>query len=143
MRLGGIAGFIVRRLLLGLLVLGLVSLVVFAATQALPCDPARSILGRTATPASLKALRDQLGLGGSVVSQYFSWVGGLLHGDAGNSLAAQEPVQPRLNNVPARGFRSARPHGAGARRERRRRQPRHKTRRQLNRANLSTASVRI
>jgi peptide/nickel transport system permease protein len=97
-RLGGIAGFIVRRLLLGVLVLALVSLVVFAATQALPGDPARSILGRTATPASLKALRDQLGLGGSVVSQYLSWIGGLLHGDAGNSLAAQEPVSDLLGD---------------------------------------------
>jgi len=87
--LGGIAGFVVRRVLLGLLVLALVSLVVFAATQALPGDPARAILGRTATPASLKALRDQLGLNGSVVSQYTSWVTGLLHGDAGTSLAAQ------------------------------------------------------
>ena len=52
----GLAGFILRRILLGLLVLALVSVVVFAATQALPGDPARSILGRTATPASLKAL---------------------------------------------------------------------------------------
>jgi peptide/nickel transport system permease protein len=91
-RLGGIAGFVVRRLLLGLLVLFLVSVVVFAATQALPGDPARSILGRTATPASLKALREQLGLGGSALSQYVDWITGLLHGDAGNSLAAQEPV---------------------------------------------------
>ena len=57
--MGGIAGFVSRRLLLGVLVLFLVSLVVFAATQALPGDPARSILGRSATPASLKALREQ------------------------------------------------------------------------------------
>ena len=41
MRVGGIAGFVLRRLLLGLLVLFLVSVVVFAATQALPGDPAR------------------------------------------------------------------------------------------------------
>ncbi len=98
MRVGGIAGFVLRRLLLGLLVLFLVSVVVFAATQALPGDPARSILGRTATPASLKALRDQLGLGGSVLSQYRDWIGGLLHGDAGNSLAAQEPVSDLLGD---------------------------------------------
>ena len=98
MRVGGIAGFVLRRLLLGLLVLFLVSVVVFAATQALPGDPARSILGRTATPASLKALRDQLGLGGSVLSQYLDWIGGLLHGDAGNSLAAQEPVSDLLGD---------------------------------------------
>jgi len=97
-RLGGIAGFVVRRLLLGVLVLFLVSLVVFAATQALPGDPARSILGRTATPASLKALREQLGLGGSVFSQYVDWITGLLHGDAGNSLAAQEPVSDLLGD---------------------------------------------
>jgi peptide/nickel transport system permease protein len=97
-RLGGIAGFVIRRLLLGLLVLGLVSVVVFAATQALPGDPARSILGRTATPASLKALREQLGLGGSVLSQYVDWITGLLHGDAGNSLAAQEPVSDLLGD---------------------------------------------
>jgi peptide/nickel transport system permease protein len=88
-KVGGIAGFVLRRLLLGLLVLALVSVVVFAATQALPGDPARAILGRTATPASLKALRDQLGLNQSVLSQYWSWVTGLLHGDAGKSLAAQ------------------------------------------------------
>jgi peptide/nickel transport system permease protein len=97
-RVGGIAGFVLRRILLGLLVLILVSVVVFAATQALPGDPARSILGRTATPASLKALREQLGLGGSVLSQYFDWITGLLHGDAGNSLAAQEPVSDLLGD---------------------------------------------
>jgi peptide/nickel transport system permease protein len=97
-RLGGIAGFVVRRLLLGVLVLFLVSVVVFAATQALPGDPARSILGRTATPASLKALREQLGLSGSVLSQYVDWITGLLHGDAGNSLAAQEPVSDLLGD---------------------------------------------
>jgi peptide/nickel transport system permease protein len=49
---GGITGFIIRRLLLGLAVLLLVSMIVFAATQALG-DPARAILGRTATPSSL------------------------------------------------------------------------------------------
>jgi peptide/nickel transport system permease protein len=89
----GISGFILRRLLLGLLTLFLVSLVVFAATQALPSDPARAILGRTATPESLKALREQLNLNHSVVSQYTHWLGGIFTGDLGNSLAARgEPV---------------------------------------------------
>jgi peptide/nickel transport system permease protein len=93
---GGIAGFVVRRLLLGLLVLALVSVFVFVATQALPGDPARSILGRTATPASLAALRDQLNLDRPVIVQYLSWVGGLLRGDPGMSLAAQIPVTELL-----------------------------------------------
>jgi len=72
---GGIWGFVIRRILLGLLVLFIVSIVVFAATQALG-DPARAILGRQATPESLKALRDQLNLDRSVFSQYWSWLTG-------------------------------------------------------------------
>src|ERR1043166_6243041 len=90
--LHGISGFIVRRLLLGLLTLLLVSLVVFAATQALPGDPARAILGRSATPDSLAALRQQLNLNHSPVAQYADWLGGLVTGDLGTSLAAREPV---------------------------------------------------
>src|SRR6184192_1326031 len=85
----GITGFILRRVLLGLLTLFFVSLIVFAATQALPSDPARAILGRTATPESLKALREQLHLNHSVVGQYTHWFGGMLTGDLGNSLAAR------------------------------------------------------
>jgi peptide/nickel transport system permease protein len=89
----GIWGFVLRRLLLGLLTLFFVSIVIFAATQALPGDPARAILGRNATPEALKALRGQLHLGKPVVQQYLQWLGGLTHGDLGNSLAARgEPV---------------------------------------------------
>jgi peptide/nickel transport system permease protein len=101
LRGGGITGFVIRRLLLGLLVMFLVSVVVFVATQALG-DPARAILGRDATPDRLAALRKQLNLDSSVVGQYFHWLGGVLHFDFGSSLAAQEPVSkllgPRLLN---------------------------------------------
>jgi peptide/nickel transport system permease protein len=93
---GGVSGFIVRRVLLGVLVLFLVSVVVFAATQALPGDPALAILGRSATPQSLAALRRQLHLDQPVLSQYWSWIVGLLHGNLGRSLAAQEPVTTLL-----------------------------------------------
>jgi peptide/nickel transport system permease protein len=95
--IGGIFGFIVRRTLLGLLVLFLVSLIVFAATQALG-DPARAILGRTATPASLDALHKQLHLDQPVLQQYWNWITGLLHGDAGTSLSAQIPVTDYLRD---------------------------------------------
>ena len=93
---GGVSGFIVRRVLLGVLVLFLVSVVVFAATQALPGDPALAILGRSATPQSLAALRRQLHLDQPVLSQYWHWIVGLLHGNLGESLAAQEPVTTLL-----------------------------------------------
>ena len=92
----GVWGFILRRLLLGILVLILVSILVFLATQALPGDPARAILGRNANPASLAALRRQLHLDRSVVDQYLTWVTGLLHGNLGTSLEAQEPVSTLL-----------------------------------------------
>jgi peptide/nickel transport system permease protein len=96
-RLRGVSGFIIRRLLLGILVLILVSILVFLATQALPGDPARAILGRSATPASLAALRRQLHLDQPVLTQYWTWVTGLLHGNLGTSLAAQEPVTTLLS----------------------------------------------
>ncbi len=101
-RPSGVWGFILRRLLLGIVVLILVSVLVFLATQALPGDPARAILGRSATPASLAALRRQLHLDRPVIEQYWIWITGLLHGNLGTSLAAQEPVStllaPRLVN---------------------------------------------
>src|SRR5581483_6892640 len=99
----GVWGFILRRILLGLLTLFFVSIVVFAATQALPGDAARAFLGRNATPQSLAALREQLHLNEPVLSQYFHWLGGFLRGDLGKSLTgSQEPVTsligPRIKN---------------------------------------------
>jgi peptide/nickel transport system permease protein len=92
---GGVAGFVLRRVLLGVLVLFIVSIVVFGATQALG-DPARAILGRNATPESLKVLRDQLNLDQPVVGQYWSWLTGLFHGDLGTSYSARAPVSQVL-----------------------------------------------
>src|SRR3977135_792283 len=89
----GIVGFVLRRVLLGLLTLLLVSVIVFAATQALPSDPARAILGRTATPESLAALRKQLNLNHPVISQYTHWLKGVFRGDLEKPPPARgEPV---------------------------------------------------
>jgi peptide/nickel transport system permease protein len=66
---------ILRRLALGVLTLLLVSVLVFAATQALPGDTARAILGKSATPERLAALREQLGLNRPALAQYISWLG--------------------------------------------------------------------
>jgi peptide/nickel transport system permease protein len=75
-----------------------VSLLVFAATLALPGDAAQAILGREATPARLAALRDQLHLDEPVVTQYLKWLGGIVTGDLGNSAATQEPVSELLSD---------------------------------------------
>jgi peptide/nickel transport system permease protein len=70
---------------------------VFAAVLALPGDAATAILGKEATPDRVAALRDQLNLNDSVISQYFQWLGGLLTGDLGTSAATQEPVSDLLS----------------------------------------------
>ncbi|MFN0153583.1 MAG: ABC transporter permease [Gaiella sp.] len=88
----GIPAFVIRRLLLGVVTLFVASLVIFAATQALPGDAARAILGRSATPESLAELRQQLGLDRSVFEQYWDWITGVFTGDLGLSLANRLPV---------------------------------------------------
>jgi peptide/nickel transport system permease protein len=89
--------FLLRRVILGLLTLLLVSIVVFAATQALPTNAAQAILGRNATPARLAALTRQLHLDRPVVSQYLHWLGGVLTGNFGTSAATQQPVTQLLS----------------------------------------------
>jgi peptide/nickel transport system permease protein len=84
--------FILKRILLGLLTLFLVSVVVFAATQALPGNAARAILGRDATPERLAALTRQLHLNESAISQYTHWLGNVLRGNLGISAATQQAV---------------------------------------------------
>lgn len=84
--------FILRRTILGALTLLLVSLVVFVATQYLPGDAAQAVLGRSATPERLEALRRQLNLDDPVLVQYWRWLSGVLTGDPGVSLANQQPI---------------------------------------------------
>ena len=84
--------FIARRLALGVLTLFVVSVVVFAATQLLPSDPAQAILGRNATTASVNALRAKLGLDHSAFYQYTHWLKGIITGDPGDSFNASLPI---------------------------------------------------
>jgi peptide/nickel transport system permease protein len=88
----GVLRFIARRLALGLLTMFVVSLVVFAATQLLPSDPATAILGRDANAASVSALRLKLGLQHSAVYQYTHWLKGMVTGSPGDSFAASVPI---------------------------------------------------
>ena len=90
--------WIVRRILIGIATLLLASLLVFVATQALPSDPARAILGRDATPESTKALTHELGLDRPIVTQYTGWLGGAVRGDLGDSLVTQRPVTAVIGN---------------------------------------------
>lgn len=87
------ASWLLRRLGLAALTLWLVSVLVFIATAALG-DPVRAILGRdyNSNPGRVAQLEAQLNADAGLVSRYFSWLGGLLSGDPGTSLANQQPV---------------------------------------------------
>jgi peptide/nickel transport system permease protein len=93
-----LARLIARRLALGVLTLFLISLVVFAAVLALPGDAATAILGREATPDRVAALREQLNLNDSIVTQYLDWIGGVITGSFGESAATQQPVSELLGD---------------------------------------------
>lgn len=87
---------IIKRLLVSVLVLLVVSLLIFGATLLLPGDPARAILGQQATPERVAALTEQLGLDRPAWERYFSWLGGVLTGDLGFSAATEGPVSELL-----------------------------------------------
>ena len=84
--------FVSRRAASFLLTLAVTSLVVFAVLEWLPGNAAEVILGETATPEALQALEQKLGLDQSAPVRYLSWVGGLLQGRSGLSMAYEVPT---------------------------------------------------
>ena len=89
---------ILIRIGLGVLTLFLVSVVVFVATQALPGDAARAILGREAADKARYEALEAAARAQQAASlqQYRSWLGGVVTGDLGNSLASDAPVTQLL-----------------------------------------------
>ena len=80
------------RIALGIGLLFIVSLVIFGATELLPGDLANELLGQSATPETLAALREQLGLNDPAPVRYWNWLTGALTGDFGVSLANGRPI---------------------------------------------------
>ncbi len=88
----GIFKLIVRRVLLGIATLLVVSFAVFALTNLLG-DPVKRMLGRGALPDLVTARRAELGLDRPFFTRYFEWLKGLLTGDPGKSYGLNnEPV---------------------------------------------------
>lgn len=87
---------LVQRFSLALIVLALVSLIVFVMVELLPGDAATAYLGRNATPEGLERVRVTLGLDRPAPERFLTWIGGLLRGDLGVSLARQEPINSFL-----------------------------------------------
>ena len=83
---------IAARVASALFTLLLVSLVVFVISGLLPGDAAQELLGQSATPEALAALRHELGLDLPGHVRYLNWLTGMFGGDPGQSLVANMPV---------------------------------------------------
>ncbi|UYV37531.1 ABC transporter permease [Rhodobacteraceae bacterium D3-12] len=84
--------YVLKRLFSLALSLVVASFVIFLMVEVVPGDPAAYMLGINATDETLNALRDQLGLSGSLVERYLAWVGGMVQGDFGTSYTYRTPV---------------------------------------------------
>jgi len=84
--------YFLKRLLSLALSLIAASAVIFLALEVVPGDPAAYMLGLNAQEDTLAALRQELGLNGTVLQRYMSWAGGLLVGDFGVSYTYRTPV---------------------------------------------------
>lgn len=96
--------YIVKRSILLVITLGLLSIFIFLLTHILPGDVAVMVLGTRASSEKVETLQHQLGLDQPLYLQYCKWVGGFLTGDWGKSLAFGDPV---IKLISERFFRSA------------------------------------
>ena len=86
------AQYFLKRVIMAVPVMLFVAVFVFLLLRLAPGDPALMIAGELATPEQLAAIRRNLGLDGSLTSQFFTWMGNLLKGDFGISLISNQPV---------------------------------------------------
>ncbi len=90
--------YFLKRLLSLSLSLVAASIVIFLALEVVPGDPAAYMLGLNAQEDTLQALREELGLTGSIFQRYLSWAGGLLVGDFGVSYTYRTPVSEMIGD---------------------------------------------
>lgn len=84
--------FTVRRILIMIPQIALLSIVVFIMAQMMPGDALTGIIDPNVDPSTIEALREKLGLNDPWYVQYTDWLGALLHGDLGQSFRFKMPV---------------------------------------------------
>lgn len=88
--------YLVKRLLMIIPILLLVSIGIFTLLSFSPGDPAQFVLGTNATEADLELFREQHGLNEPLPKQYLNYINGLLHGDMGESYASSQKVSDMI-----------------------------------------------
>jgi ABC-type dipeptide/oligopeptide/nickel transport system permease component len=84
--------FIIRRVLLSIFVLFLITIMSFLLLYIMPGDPVTIMLGVDATPQRAEELRRELWLDRPLVEQYLHWLSNIFQGDLGMSITNQESV---------------------------------------------------
>jgi peptide/nickel transport system permease protein len=87
-----LTSFIIRRILLTILVLIIISFLSFLLVHIMPGDPAAAALGLSATPQQIQELRQELWLDRPFFVQYFHWISNAVQGDFGISLSYRDPI---------------------------------------------------
>lgn len=88
--------YFLRRIILLITTILLVSIITFGVFQILPGDPVRTMLGTEADPTQIENLRSELGLDRPLYEQYVDWMKGLLTGQLGDSIRFSMPVKDLL-----------------------------------------------
>jgi peptide/nickel transport system permease protein len=91
--------FFLSRFGLSALSMFLASLVVFTVMSILPGDPARLMMGISATEDAVQALREQMGLNAPLIERYFSWLTGFITGNMGRSYTYSVPVSELISGA--------------------------------------------
>jgi peptide/nickel transport system permease protein len=86
--------FLVKRALLSLITLGILSIIVFLGGQLLPGDVGRAVLGPLADARAVALFDHQLGLDRPLLVQYWDWISHFVTGDMGISFTYRAPVAP-------------------------------------------------
>jgi peptide/nickel transport system permease protein len=95
---------VLQRLGLGLLVLFIISVIIAGAVELLPGDLCQELQGQSATKETVEACRKELGLDKPVYHRYFVWLGNMLKGDFGVSLANGRQISELIGDRTANTF---------------------------------------
>jgi peptide/nickel transport system permease protein len=91
-----VSGYILRRLVAIIPLLVLISFAVFSLSLLIPGDPARQILGPSASASAVAQLRHQMGLDQPFLVQYWHWLVNALHGNLGRSIQKNTSVSHEI-----------------------------------------------
>lgn len=84
--------FVLRRVVIAIPTIILISIFVFTLQKLLPGDPVLAMAGEERDPQVLEFLREKYRLNDPIPVQYFTWIGNALRGDLGISLRTNQPV---------------------------------------------------